>query len=192
MQRLVEVQQLLALALDELCHRDAGPAFDDQGDLLVGHLVAQEVVLLGALRQFFLVFELLFRLGQAAVLELRGLFQIAGLLRALDVLVHRLDLLAQLLHLADGVFLIFPLRLHRIEAVAQLSQLLLQLGQTALRKRVLLVFERNFLDLHLDDLAADLVQLGRHGVHLRADHGARLVDQIDRLVRQEAVGDIAV
>jgi hypothetical protein len=33
---------------------------------------------------------------------------------------------------------------------------------------------------------------GGHRVDLRADHRAGLVDQVDRLVRQEAVGDVAV
>ena len=40
--------------------------------------------------------------------------------------------------------------------------------------------------------AAQVVQLRRHGVDLRADHGAGLVDQVDGLVGQEAVGDVAV
>ena len=44
----------------------------------------------------------------------------------------------------------------------------------------------------LDDLPLDDVQLGGHGVDLGADHGAGLVHQVDGLVGQEAVGDIAV
>mgnify|MGYP002508224413 CR=1 FL=1 len=35
------------------------------------------------------------------------------------------------------------------------------------------------------------IQLGGHGVHLRADHGAGLVHQVDGLVGEEAVRDIA-
>ena len=44
----------------------------------------------------------------------------------------------------------------------------------------------------LDDLPLDDVQLGGHGVDLGADHGAGLVDEVDGLVGEEAVGDIAV
>ena len=40
-------------------------------------------------------------------------------------------------------------------------------------------------------MARNLVQLGGAGVHLRADRGAGLVQQVDRLVRQEAVLDVA-
>ena len=57
-------------------------------------------------------FELLFELGQIAVLELRGLFVFAALFGELNVAVELFDLLAQLLHLPDGLLLVFPLRLH--------------------------------------------------------------------------------
>ena len=41
-QHLVEAQQLLALALEQPGHRDAGPAGDDLGDLVLGDLLAQQ------------------------------------------------------------------------------------------------------------------------------------------------------
>ena len=41
-------------------------------------------------------------------------------------------------------------------------------------------------------MAVDLVDLGRLGIDLHPDPRRRLVDQVDRLVRQEAVGDVAV
>ena len=44
----------------------------------------------------------------------------------------------------------------------------------------------------LDDLALDNIQLGGHGVHLGADHGAGLIHQVDGLIGEEPVGDIAV
>ena len=68
----------------------------------------------------------------------------------------------------------------------------MQLRQPRLGKLVVLVLERCFLDLHLDDLAVDDVQFGRHGVHFRSDHGAGLVNEVNGLVGQEAVGNIAV
>jgi hypothetical protein len=40
--------------------------------------------------------------------------------------------------------------------------------------------------------AGDRVELLRHRVDLGADRRARLVDEVDRLVGQEAVGDVAV
>ena len=47
-------------------------------------------------------------------------------------------------------------------------------------------------DLKLHDSAGGLVKHARQGIDLRADHGTRLVNQIDRFVRQEPVGDVAV
>ena len=48
------------------------------------------------------------------------------------------------------------------------------------------------LDLELHDASFELVDLLRHRVDLDAERGGRLVDQVDRLVRQEAIGDVAI
>ena len=48
------------------------------------------------------------------------------------------------------------------------------------------------LDLELGDAPVDLVDLDRRGLDLHLQAGGRLVDQVDRLVGQEAVGDVAV
>ena len=42
------------------------------------------------------------------------------------------------------------------------------------------------------DLLVELLQVGRPGHRLEADAGAGLVDDVDRLVRQAAAGDVAV
>ena len=192
MQHVRKLQELFTLTLDQLGHGNARPAFDDLCNFLLGDLVAQEIALLRALRKTFLLGKLLFQLRQLTVFQTRSRFQIIFLLGTLDLGAHLLDALTELLHLADSVFLVFPLCLHAVELITLLGQLLAQFGKSALRQLISLVFQRGFLDLHLDDLPADDVQLGRHGVHLRADHGAGLVDQVDGLVGQETVGDIAV
>src|SRR2546427_8391890 len=51
---------------------------------------------------------------------------------------------------------------------------------------------RSTLDLELHDAALDLVDLLGHRVDLHPDAGRRLVHEVDRLVGQEAVGDVAV
>ena len=144
------------------------------------------------MRLLFVLLELLFKLGKIAVFELRGLFVFAVLFGKLNVAVELFDLLTQLLYLPDGLLLVFPLRLHGLEGFAVLGQLFLELCKARLRELVVLVFERSFLDLHLDDLTVDHVELGRHRVHLGADHRAGLVDEVDGLIGEEAVGDIAV
>ena len=52
--------------------------------------------------------------------------------------------------------------------------------------------ERLLLDLQLRELAVDDVDLGGHRVDLDAQAARGLVDEVDRLVGQEAVGDVAV
>ena len=61
-----------------------------------------------------------------------------------------------------------------------------------LRGLVLLLLHRLALDLQLDQAALEPVHRLRLGVDLHLDARRRLVDQVDRLVGQEAVGDVAV
>ncbi len=74
-----------------------------------------------------------------------------------------------------------------------------QVGQLALDRLaaraaglVLLLLQRLLLDLELLDAALDLVDLGGHRVDLDAQPRGRLVDQVDGLVGEEAVGDVAL
>ncbi len=73
-QHLFHAQQLVALAFEHLVDRDAGPARNDLGDLLVGHAVLYqlEVLVLGFLGRG----QLLFQLRQQAVLDLAHLGEI--------------------------------------------------------------------------------------------------------------------
>ena len=57
---------------------------------------------------------------------------------------------------------------------------------------VLLLAQALALDLELHDPAPDLVELGRHARRFHAQLGRRLVDEVDRLVGQEPVGDVAM
>ena len=56
----------------------------------------------------------------------------------------------------------------------------------------LVLADGDLLDLELLDAALDLVDLGRDGGELDRDARRGLVDEVDRLVGQEAVGDVAV
>ena len=84
---LVEAQQLLALALDQPRHRDAGPLGDDLGDLLLGHLLAQQLVA-AAVDAGLLLAQLCLELRQLAVLELRRAVEVVLALGVLDLPAH--------------------------------------------------------------------------------------------------------
>ena len=186
------MQQLLALALHQLLHGDAGPAGHDAGDLLVGHTVAQQAVFLLGGGDLLFFFQLFLQLGQLAVFQLSGLVQIVFALCLFDGGVGLLDLLAQRLHLADGVLLVFPLCLHAVELILQLGQLFFEVAQTALAQGVGLLFQADLLDLQLGDAVGEVVHLAGHTVHLGLYHGAGFIHEVNGLIGEEAVGDIAV
>ena len=189
---LVQGQQLLPLSLHQPGNGDSRPALHNLGDFLVGDSITEDIAILGRLGAALFLFQLLLGFRQTAVFQFRRLFQVVALLGGFDLTVQVLNLLPQLLHPANGVLLVLPLRLHGVEGIPFLRQLLLQLGKTRLGQLVLLLFQSSLFDLHLDDLPGHRVQLRGHGVHLRANLGAGFIDQIDGLVGQEPVCDIPV
>ncbi len=136
--------------------------------------------------------QLLLQGRKTAVLQFRGFFQIIILLRHLYLIFHALNLFAQLLHPLHRRFFIFPLRLFAAEFVAELREFLLQICKTFQTQTVRFFFQRSLLNLHLHHAAVELIQLRRHGIQLRLDQRARLIHQINRLVRQKAVRNVAV
>ena len=186
-QHIIQMQQLLALALHQLLYRDASPACHDAGDFLIGHAVTQQAVLLLGGSYLFLFGQLLLQLGQLAVFQFGGLVQVVLALGFLDGGIGLLDLLAQSLHLANGVLLVLPLCLHAAELILQLSQLFFEVLQTALAQSVGLLFQADLLDLQLGDTVGEVVHLAGHTVHLGLDHGAGLIHQVDCFIRQETV-----
>ena len=60
------------------------------------------------------------------------------------------------------------------------------------RGRVFLLTQPFALDFQLRDPATDLVELDRHARRFHPQLGGGLVDQVDRLVRQEPVADVAM
>ena len=85
-----------------------------------------------------------------------------------------------------------PVGLHAVELLARGGDLSAQRLQTLLAGRVLLLHEGLLLDLHLRELAVHGVDVGGHGVELHAQTARGLVNEVDGLVGQEPVGDVAV
>ena len=186
------MQKFFPLALDELGDGNTRPARHDLCDLLFGDLIVQQVVFLRFFCDLFLLRELRRQLRQLAVAELCRLFEIVLRCRLFDRRVRRFDLFAELLHLADRLPLVLPLRLHGVKLLALLRELRAQRLEAGDRKFIRLFLERRLFDLELHDLSRNLVELGRHGVHLRLDERACLIHQVDRLVRQKPIGNVSV
>ena len=122
------------------------------------------------------------QLGGALVVELA--------LGALELAARLVEALAQLAVALGLLLLALPLGAHAGRLLAQVAELALDL--LLARGRRLVLADRDHLDLELLDAALDLVDLGGDGAQLDRDAGRGLVDQVDRLVGEEAVRDVAV
>ena len=105
---------------------------------------------------------------------------------------HLLNLALELLHAVHAALFRFPAGLHGVELFLFIGKLFLELLETVAGELVVLFLEGHLFDFLLHDLAAQIVELCGHRVDLRADHRAGLIDEVDGLVGQETVGDIAV
>ena len=74
----------------------------------------------------------------------------------------------------------------------QVGQFLFQIGQTVLGCSIVFQLQRLNLDLHLQDVAVQLVQFFGLAVHFHPQPAGRFVHKVNRLIRQETVRDIAV
>ncbi len=101
-----------------------------------------------------------------------------------------LELLLHVAAAADVVLLPLPLRLEPGVLFLEVGQFLLELREPLLRRGVGFLAERFTFDFELHDPPADFVEFGRHRVDLHAELRGRLVDEVDRLVGKEAVGDV--
>ena len=105
---------------------------------------------------------------------------------------HALYFALQALDVLHAALFGLPARFHLVELILQVGKLLLQLLEAFAAELVLFLFQGHLFDFHLHDAAADIVQLGRHRVDLGPDQRAGLVHQVDGLVGEETVADIAV
>eukprot|EP01136_Pigoraptor_vietnamica_P037821 Opistho-1_new@106316 len=191
----LHVEQLLPLALHQLGDRDAGGARHHLGDLFGADQRAQQRRLavdpaLGLLG--LRVLELLLQLRQLAVLQLGDLVEVALALELLDLRADAVDVFLQVRRALGRGLLGLPHLVQIGRLALELRDVLLDQAEALLRGLVLLLAHRLALDLQLDQPAVELVHHLGLGVDLDLDLGRGLVDQVDGLVGQEAVGDVAV
>ncbi len=143
--------------------------------MLGGHRLFEHAAFFGALG----LLQLAFQLRDHAVGQLAGPAPIAAALRLLQFGAGLFELFLQLLRVGELALLGLPLGGQLGRFLLQILQFFHELLQAVLRGRVVLFLQGLALDLQLDDAAVELVDLLR-------------LHQVDRLVRQEAVGDVAV
>ena len=123
-------------------------------------------------------------LGDALVVA----FALLGLLFDLQLF----DLLFEGANAGDEIFFFFPVGLERVGFLANFGEFFLDDRETLARVRVVFFLQRLLLDFQLRGFAFELIDVSGQGIDLDAQRGGRFVDQVDGLVGQEAVGDVAV
>ena len=193
-QALLHVEQLLDLALQQAADGDAGPGGDHLGHVLLVDLLLQHPAALLLLGQLVVGgLERPLQLGQGAEAQPRRALEVGLALGALQLLARGLDLA---LDVADALAIVaFSCsQWARIASASSRSAASSSAiaSRRAAERRVGLGLQRLLLDLELHDPPLHDVELGRHRVDLDAQAARGLVDQVDRLVGQEARGDVAV
>ena len=186
----LHLEQLLALALQHPADRYARPAGHDLGDVFGVDLFLDHRAGLGVLRYFGLqAGDFVLGFAHLAVADFGHASVIAVALGLGRLHFQVVERLLVLLYLLEHVAFALPFGPKRRPLGIQLVDLARQLLDPAL---ILLAADRLALDLELPDLAVQLVDLLGNRVHLEPQLGRRLVDQIDRLIGQEARCDVAV
>ena len=183
----LHLEQFLHLALQDPAHGNAGPAAHDGGDVGLAHLQAQHGTFLrGGRRQLFLQGRDLavFQAGGPLVFALQlGLFQ-------LDAQV--IQLLLEAAGPLDHLLLVLPLGAEPPQLFVELSQFLFYICKPGAACSILLLREGMPLQLQLHFAPLPDVDLRGPAVQLHPHGAGRLVHEVHGLVRQEAVGDVAV
>ena len=94
--------------------------------------------------------------------------------------------------LLDLLLLALPAQLHRVPLGRELGYLLLELPEPLDRGGIRFLGEGLTLDGQLEEPPLELVELGGLALDLHLDAARGLVDEVDRLVGQEAARDVAV
>src|SRR6266516_1114523 len=185
--------EFLDFAFKHLGNRNAGPLRDDFGNvLLIDLLLEHALVLLQLLETRIRILELPIELLKASVTDF-GHTRVVALTFGLLLLdVRLLDLFFDRTNRLNQFFLALPAQLHPGGLLAELTQFLLNQGQTLTRAGIVFLTQRLALDFKLDDLPFHGINLHGHRVDFNAQTGGRLIDEVNGFVGQETVRDVTV
>ena len=188
-QHVAEAQEFFAFTLDQTSHGDAAPLGHDARDLVGGDLLLEQLGLGGRGLEFF---QLGFELRDAAVAEFGEFVEVVVALGFFELDARGVELAAHLAHAFDRGFFGLPFGAETGGLFTHVGEFARERFETEFGGVVLFQFQRGLLDLELEHAALKRVERLWSAVHLGADHGAGLVDEVDGLVGQKAVGDVAL
>ena len=189
-QRLFHTQELVALALQHLVDGDPGPARYHLTHMVGHHRFLEHDVaaFLGVLD----LRDLLLQIRNDPVGEFAGALVLARALRLGQLVAGIVELLLEVGGRSELVLLRLPAGLQMRGLLLEVGEILLQLFESVPRSLVGLFLQGLPLDLELDDAPVELVEFLGLRIHLHAEPRRGLVNEVDRLVRQETVGDVAI
>ena len=182
-------QQLFTLAFQHLLDRHPGPAADDPGDLLgINHLWAERVLRRGS---FFLC-QLALQLGDLAIGDLGRPLQVPCPLGRDQFGAQAVQGLADLGGLTDLVLFRTPLGRHILRLGFKIDEFVLKLFQPLPGRGIGFLGQGLAFNLQLHDPAVDFVKGFGLGIDRHPHPTASLVHQVDGLVGEKPVGDVAI
>ncbi len=131
-------------------------------------------------------------IGQFAILQFGCLLQVVFLHGCLNLLIDIIDLFTDDGNGFELFLLLFPLRHLAVEFFTLFREFFGQFRQTLTGQFIGLFLQRSLFDLHLHNFTGDLIEVCRHGVEFRLNHGTGFVHEVDRLIRQETVGNVTI
>ena len=187
-----EFQEFFLFTLHQLRDRNVGPAADDRGDILFVHLLFQQAAAGIGLDRRFGFGDLVFDLRDRAVLELGGLLVVVFAGRLVQLRLGEIEGFAVVPQVGDRLFLILILRAQHLAGLLEFGDFGFEALAALDRSGVLFVAQAGDFDFELHHPALVFVEFGRGAVDFGAQRGGGFVDEVDRLVRQEPVGDVLV
>ena len=196
MQIAFHLQQLGTLAFHHLGDRNTRCPRHDLGNFFGTDFGTQQFVLggfgIGGIALALGRLQLGFQLRQLAVLQLGQFVELTLALQLGHLQAQLFDFFADMSRTLQRRFLGAPDFIEVGVFLTQRVDLFLDQRQALLRSFVLFLLDGFALDLELDQTTVELVHLLRLGVDFHLDLGGGFVDQVDGLVRQEAVSDVTV
>ena len=125
-------------------------------------------------------------------MQLARLLQVAAALRLFEFDPRLVEVFLDPRFGVDLVAFVLPARGQLARLLFEFGQFLAQVFEPVLRRGVGFLLQRLFLDPQLDDAAVEVLDFLGLAFNFHADAAGGLVHQVDRLVGQEAVLDIAV
>ena len=189
-QLILEMEQLLPLALHHPRDRYASPSAHHLGYVVGGHFLShQSVATLRGMKLQLHGVDVVLQAFQLAIANLSHFGIVAFTLSLLRLKLQALNGLLVLLNLVHQSFLGFPLSPVRVLLFFQFGNFLVELLYLVV---ITLALDGLTLNLKLLEFTRNLVELFRLRVTFHAQLGGSLVHQVDGLVGEVTVGDVSL